>query len=245
MSLIRTRADLRSLVTRRARIVDHSNSHPAADLNKDCDDAYRELRTLATNSRWSTFLKTTGALALPTSAASTGENYAAIPVPVDCTQVRKLEVNFGSVWQPVEEVGLGQLRLFSQNSPTRIGPFGWCLLDQGVQATTVGNDGTTDPGVIAISPIPTSGNYQIWYLPEFSNLTADTGAGGFYTYANDDQLQYHVYASVVKILISDNDSQGMLAGAMEMLRKFEARIMTSAPSKTGPRTWRRSRSYRA
>jgi hypothetical protein len=243
VSIIRTRLEFRTLVSRRARIVDHLNAHPSASLNIDGDDAYRELRTLATNSRWSTFLKTTGALSLPTTAAVAGENYAAIPVPIDCTQVRKLEVKFGSVWQPIEEVGLTQLRMFSTASAQQRGPFAWALLDQGVQATTVGNDATQDPGVIALSPIPSSGSYQLWYLPEFSNLTADSGAGGFYTYANDDQLQYHVYATVAKVLISDNDSQGMLAGALQMLQKFEARIMAGAPSKSGPRTWRRSRNY--
>ena len=243
MSIIRTRLELRTLVSRRARIVDHLNAHPAASLNIDMDDAYRELRTLASNSRWSTFLKTTGALTLPIVPAVAGENYASIPVPVDCTQVRKVEMKQSSVWQPVEEVSLAQLRMFSTASAQQRGPFAWCLLDGGVQATTVGNDATQDPGVIALSPIPSSGSYQIWYLPEFTSLTADSGAGGFYTYANDDQLHYHVYAAVVKVLISDNDSQGMLAGALQLLQKFEARIMAGAPSKSGARTWRRGRNY--
>lgn len=243
MSVLRTRLEFRTLVSRRARIVDHLNSHPVASLNIDADDSYRELRTLASNSRWSTFLKTTGALTLPVVAAVAGENYAALPVPVDCTQVRKVELNFGSIWDPIEEVGLGQLRMFTTNTAQRRGPFAWCLLDQGVQATTVGNDGTADPGVIALAPLPSAGQYQIWYLPEFANLTADSGAGGFFAYANDDQLEYHVWATVTKILISDNDSQGMLAGALQMMQKFEARIMAGAPSKSGARTWRRSRNY--
>lgn len=243
MSVIRTRADLRALVTRRARIVDHLNSHPTADLNKDCDDGYRELMTLATNSRWSTYLKTTGELSLPTSAASTNETYAAIPVPTDAAQVRKLEIRLGTDWAAVEEVGLGQLRGFAQRGPYRRGPFAWCLLDQGIQATRVGNDGTADTGLIALAPVPTSGFYQLWYLPEFSGTSAESGANGFYVYANDDHLQYHVYTVVCKVLISDNDSQGMLAGAMAERDKAEQRILASAPTKAGPRTWRRARNY--
>jgi hypothetical protein len=164
-------------------------------------------------------------------------------VPTDCAQVRKLEMRLGSEWHPVEEVGLGQLRQFSQRGPFRRGPFAWCLLDQGVQATRVGNDATADTGVIALAPIPSSGYYQLWYLPEFAGTTAESGANGFYVYANDDHLQYHVYATVVKILISDNDSQGMLDGATQMLNRYEARIMAGAPSKSGPRVWRRARNY--
>jgi len=246
--IIRTRQDFRALVTRRARIVDHLNSHPAASLNIDCDDGYRELLTLATNSRWSTYLRTTGELALPTTAAAANETYAVVPVPTGCAQVRKLEVRRGTAWYPIEEVGLGQLRDFAPLT-SQVGastaPFAWCLLDQGVNATLVGNDATADAGVIAVTPVPTSGFYQLWYLPEFAGTSADTGANGFYVYANDDHLQYHVYSVVVKVLISDNDSEGMLAGAMAQLQRFEARIMAGAPSKSGPRTWRRARNYRA
>lgn len=246
MSIIRTRSDFRALVTRRARIVDHLNSHPAADLNKDCDDSYRDLLTLATNSRWSTYLRTTGELALPVVAAATNETYAAIPVPTGAAQIRKLEMRLGTSWDPVEEVGLGQLRMFSACDGTtfRRGPFAWCLLDQGINATLVGNDATQDAGVIALAPIPTSGYYQLWYLPEFAGTSADSGANGFYVYANDDHLQYHVYSTVCKALISDNDSQGMLDGALKMLARYEARILAGAPSKSGARTMRRARNYR-
>lgn len=247
MSIVKTRAQLRALVTRRARIVDHLNSHPPADLNLDCDDGYRDLLTLATNSRWSTYLRTTGELALPTTAAATDETYAVVPVPTSCAQVRELEVRRGARWYPIEEVGLGQLRDFAplQSTVTNsTGPHAWCLLDQGVNATLVGNDATADTGVIAVTPVPTSGFYQLWYLPEFAGTSAESGANGFYVYANDDHLQYHVYSVVVKCLISDNDSEGMLAGAMQQLARYEARIMSGAPVKAGPRTWRRSRSYR-
>lgn len=244
--IIRTRTDFRALVTRRARIVDHLNSHPAADLNKDCDDGYRDLLTLATNSRWSTYLRTTGELSLPTTAAATNETYAVVPVPTSCAQVRKLEVRRGLSWYPVPEVGLGQLRDYTcwGQATSSTGPGAWCLLDQGVNATLVGNDATPDAGVIAVTPVPTSGFYQLWYLPEFAGTSADTGANGFYVYANDDHLQYHVYSTVVKCLISDNDSEGMLKGAQAQLERYEARILTGAPSKSGPRTWTRSRNYR-
>jgi hypothetical protein len=243
MSIIRTRSDFRALVQRRARIVDHLNAHPTASLNADCDDGYRDLRTLATNSRWSTYLKTTGELALPTSAAASNETYASIPVPTDCAQVRKLEMRLGTQWDKVEEVGLDQLRLFAGGCSR--GPYAWCLLDQGVTATHAGNDGTADTGAIALAPVPTQGYYQLWYLPEFSGTSADSGANGFYAYANDDHLQYHIYSVVCKVLISDNDSQGMLNGALQMLARYEGRIMAGAPVKAGPRVWRRARSYRS
>lgn len=241
---IRTRAQFRALVQRRTRVVDLLNAHPLADLNIDCDDGYRDLRQLAADSKWGTFLTTTGALALPT-VPPTGENYVRIPVPTDCNTAKRLEILRSTNWDPVPETGFLNLRDFNYIGFTRQnGPLGWCMLDQGVQATTALNTGAAATGTIALFPVPTfSGSYQLWYLPEFSNLTADSGAGGFYTYANDDQLQYHVAATGVKLLISDNDSQGMLAGLTAELQRYEERIKSSSPTKAGPRTWTRSRNY--
>jgi hypothetical protein len=244
VSIIRTRAAVRALVTRRARVVDHLNSHPVADLNLDLDDGYRELQQLATDCKWGTFLKTTGALTLPTTPPA-GENYVVIPVPTDCNTVKALEVKRSTVWVKIAEIGLLNLRDYNTFAPYQFnGPLGWTVLDQGIQATTAANTGSAVAGSIALVPVPTSGgSYQLWYLPEFAGTTADSGANGFYTYANDDQLQYHVFSVCSKILISDNDSNEMLAGVLSELTKFEERIRSSSPTKAGPRTWRRSRNY--
>lgn len=244
MSVIRTRAQVRALVTRRARVVDHLNSHPPGDLNIDLDDGYRELRQLATDCKWGTFLTTTGPLTLPVTPPA-GENYVVLPVPTDANTVKAVEVKPSSTWIRIQEMGVLNLREFNSfNFYQYRGPLGWCMLDQGVQATTAANTGSAVAGVIALFPVPTSsGSYQIWYLPEFAGTTNDSGAGGFYTYANDDQLQYHVFSVCAKILISDNDSQDMLEGVLAELGKFEERIRSSSPTKAGPRTWRRSRNY--
>jgi hypothetical protein len=246
MSLVKTRAEVRALVQRRARIVDHLNAHPSADLNIDLDESYRCLRDLATESRWSTFLKTTGSLTLPIVAAATGENYAAIPVPTDCRQVKRLETKLTSSWVPAEQVGLGNLRQYNTDGfiPTQgRWPFVWVLLDGGMETTEAANTGSKVAGVIALAPIPTSGSYQVWYLPEFVGTSADSGASGFYAYANQAMVDYHVFHCAVKCLISDNDSQGMMDGLVKLLGKAEQTIQASAPSATGPRTWRRSRYY--
>lgn len=239
--IIKTRAVMRALLQRRTRIVDHNNAHPPADLNIDLDNGYRELRQVCSEAKWTHYLTTTGALALPTTA-SAGETFVVLDVPDDALLIKKLELNFGGDWGAAEEVDLAQLRHF-QGSPATSGGHAWCLLDSGIQATLTQNTGSADEGVIALSPVPRAGNYQIWYLKEFAGTTADSGAGGFYVYANDDHLKYHLYATAVEILISDNDSQGMLAGCIEQLKRFEARIRNSAPTKTGPRTWRRARNY--
>lgn len=245
MSLTKTRAAARALVQRRTRIVDHLNAHPTSDLNVDLDESYRCLLDLATESRWATFLKTTGQLTLPIVGA-TNENYATIPVPTDCRQVKKLETKLSSLWVPAEEVGLSNLRQY--NGETVSGfqgrfPFIWVLLDGGMTTTRTANTGSEVAGTIALAPIPTQGSYQIWYLPEFAATSADSGAGGFYVYANQAMVDYHVYHCASKILISDNDSQGMLDGVLKQLGKAEETIQTSAPTATGAKTWKRARRY--
>ena len=99
--IIKTRATFRALVTRRARIVDHLNSHPVTDLNIDCDDGYRDLRQLATDCKWGTFLTTTGALTLPVTPP-VGENYVVVPVPTDCNTVKRLEIKRSTTWATVD-----------------------------------------------------------------------------------------------------------------------------------------------
>jgi hypothetical protein len=249
--IVKTRAEIRALVSRRARIVDHLNSHPTADLNTDIDESYRTMRDFVTERKWSTFLKTTGPLSLPLTAV-TNDSYVGIPVPVDCRQVKKLETDLSSAGRflPADEVGLGQLRAFNGGGSqlaSATGPFSapfrWVLLDQGMQATDAANTGSRVAGQIALVPIPTQGRYQLWYLPEFNATSADSGANGFYSYGNQAMEDYHVYHAASKCATSDNDSQGLLSGLLAFLGKAEAQLDSSAPSASGPKVWRRSRRY--
>lgn len=245
--IVKTRAEVRALVVRRARIVDHLNSHPTADLNIDLDDSYRTMRDYVTEKKWGTYLRTTGSTALPTTPPS-GENYVEIPVPATTRLVKKLEVKFSTKWLPVDEVPFGQLRMFNGSSvwfnDTKA-PFVWTLLDSGMQATDTANSGTATAGVIALTPIPSGGSYQLWTLAEHADLSADSGAGGFYSYGNQAMLDYHVYHCALKCASSDNDSQGILSGLALLLSKAETALDNGAPTATGAKTWRRSPNYRS
>lgn len=244
------RSVIRALVVRRTRVVDRGNAHPQADLNIDIDDAYREMRDYCTENKWSTYLKTTGSQTLPTTPA-TNETFVVLPVPTDARTIKRVEIRDNILsttaeWLPAEEVPLSQLRSEVEGFSriVHVHRRRWCLIDQGLEATEVANTGTVQTGVIALSPAPTSaGTYQIWYLPEFPGTTADSGANGFYTYANDTQKQLHVYLAAEKILISDNDSNGMLAGIVAKRQAYESKLIQSRPTHSGPRTWRRSRHY--
>lgn len=243
MSLVYTRATVRALVTRRTRLVNHLNAHPSTDLNIDLDDAYRDMRLLVTRSKWSTFLKTTGSLTLPiTPTSPTTETFVTIPVPTNALIVRKLETRYGTdpridEWDPVPEV---QLDVFRHSEGEKV----WCLLDSGVNATETANTGALVAGIIGFKPIPTFGTYQLHYLAEFPGTSADSGANGFYSYANENQRDLHVYLTAEKLLISDNDSEGTLRGVRDKLADLTAVLVGSAPTMSGPKTWRRARRYR-
>lgn len=244
--IVKTRAQFRALLTRRTRLVDHLNAHPLADLNIDCDDSYRALRDLVSATEWSTYLKATAALTLPLTAPTTDENYVVLPVPTDCHTVKRVETNLGSQWLPTAEVPLAHLRQYNNFYGTAAQfkwPFIWCLLDQGIETTEAANTGTLTAGVIALAPIPTTGTYKIWYLPEFLGTSADTGAGGFYTYGCQAMQDWHLYHTAIKCVTSDNDSDGLMKGLAAELMAAEQAIKTTAPSAAGPRTWQRSRRY--
>ena len=246
-----TRTNIRALVSRRTRIVDRGNAHPAAALNIDLDDAYREARDIAAETGWDAYLTTTGQLAMPTTAA-TNETFVTVPVPTNARFLKRLETRFSTgttEWRAAEEVPLAQLRRdvpgfnFTQSGFGGCSGFRWCLLDSGLEATEAVDTGSAAAGLVAISPVPTGGYYQLWYCPEFPGTSADSGAGGFYTYVNDMMRQLHVYLASEKILISDNDSNGMLAGIAAKRKEYEAKLRGSRPVRAGPRTWRRSRQY--
>lgn len=247
--LIKTRSETRALVLRRGRIVDHLNSHPTADVNTDLDNGYRDLRALATNSRWSTFLVTTGVLPLPTTAPVATETFVEIPVPTGAQQLRRLETlsSDGQVWLPAENVGFEQMRGAQRlhSSFQTYGPFRWCELDDGTRATQSANTGSLVAGRVALAPVPTQGSYQLWYLPEFATTSADSGANGFYSYATEDMFEYHVWHVVANLLAYDNDAQGTYKAARDREEEYKLRITNSAPTAAGPRTMRRARQYRS
>lgn len=242
-----TRANIRALVARRTRIVDRGNAHPTASLNIDIDDAYQEARDIAAESGWDTYLKTTGQLSLPIVAA-TNETFVEIPVPTDVRFIKRLETRDDTgtcEWLDADEVPLAQLRSQVQGYSRLVHTHRkrWCLLDEGLEATEAGNTGSAVAGRIALSPVPTTGYYQLWYVPQFPGTTADSGAGGFYVYCNDMMRQLHVYLASEKLIISDNDSNGMLEGILKKRQEYEAKLRGSRPVRAGPRTWRRSRQY--
>lgn len=246
--LVVTRAALRALVQRRCRIVNHLNAHPTADLNTDLDDAYRETRMTVTQSKWNTFLTTTGELTLPIVAA-TNENFAAIPVPTDALILRKLEIRFGlavtDLWQPVTEVPLDVFRACASGAYGAGYDRRWCLIDSGTNATQTANSGAAVAGVIAMLPLPTRGTYQLWYLREFPATSAESGTSGCYYYADQTQKDLHLYLACAKILISDNDSDGMLGGIFKQVERLEGKLLSGAPLNVGPRTLQRARNYRS
>lgn len=244
--LTKTRAEVRALIRRRGRLVNHLNAHPDADLNIDSDESYRAMRDLVCSTEWGTFLKQTGALALPTTPPTSDENFVVLPVPTDCRTIKRIETNIGISWLPTAEVPLAHLRQYNNYYGTSAQfkwPFIWTLLDQGIETTEAGNTGAKVAGQIALAPLPTTGTYKIWYQPEFASLTADSGAGGFYSYGCQAMVDYHVLHCAVKCVTSDNDSDGMLQGLTMELAAAEKAIRTGAPSASGPRTWQRARRY--
>lgn len=243
--ITKTRAQFRALVARRARVVDHFNSHPVADQNTDLDECYRKTRQLLTTNGWGDFLKTTGVLTLPLTPPVATEKFVVIPVPTDVEQIRRLELlTNGRDWVAAEEVPFEQFRglqfSYSGGATSNYGPFQWTTLDQGLQATVEANTGSAVAGRIALSPLPVSGSYQLWYLPQFSGLTADSGAGGFYAYPNQAAHDYHFWCACELFAISDNDREGLQKVFAEKKLESAALLLSSSPRNTNPRQQRRT-----
>ncbi len=131
------------------------------------------------------------------------EVYAEVDFPTDAIAIYGVRVNVnGSRWYPLKRIPFGAIHdyqflpTFSGFAPNR-GPIAYTtrILPDGVGSTeTVGK--------IMILPIPTSGNYAVWYLQGWADRTADTdtfpGMADFHEWA--------ILNTCIKMAQPDGDS---------------------------------------
>lgn len=229
----RYRADLQGLGTSVGR-------HPSANLLPIFNGAYREMLEQAL--QWGyTQLLTRGTTTTPVWApVEVGEGYAVIATTASMQQIKQVDFRYssGGDWRSLEEVSITQLRDLALNSTTAP-PRGWCLLETGISGADL-------TGQIAIAPVPPSGSYVLWTMPEF---TALTGAAGLFAYHAECWRKWHIYKAMQEVcVVRDKDTQRirdaidrMLDPAVEQSPAHQMRAM--APTAAGPKTWTRSPNY--
>jgi len=213
--------------------------HKTAYIDEIADETYRRTRSFVTRRGFREYLTRQATDALPTTAAVTGEEYATIAYPSGATHIRGIDVLESGIWRRLKQLdGWGERRDHQSAFSTELGydkcPYGWDVLSHGSVATTVLTAGT-----IAIFPVPTSGSYTIWYLPDWTNIAGNDTY--LFLYREQSWYDYHVQQAVLEICERDNDSQRRYAIAEAASKAAEEAIgqFTADETRDGVRSWTR------
>jgi|SRR5262245_16017673 len=170
-----TLGEVRSRAIYRADLEGLDDRHPTVDLNFEANLSWRALRVMLANSDLQVVLTPTAIANLPTTEAVAGGGYSEIDWPTDAVSVHGIDVKVGGYWCPLPQGHFSQRRL----GPVRSERGDYSYADEGlafwVQRTLPTTSGATAvAGKIALFPVPQSGQYVLWYLPEWVDITLDT-----------------------------------------------------------------------
>lgn len=242
---IKTLAQFKTRVSVLADIVGQIGSgstfrHQTTYVDEIADETYKRLRSLTVRRGFREYLTRQATASLPTTAAVTGEEYATIAYPTGATHIKGIDVLESSgKWRRLKQLdGWAERRDHQSGYDAEFGqdlrPYAWDVLSHGSVATTVLTAGT-----IAIFPVPVSGSYTIWYLPEWTNIAGNDTY--LFLYREQCWYDYHVQQAVMEIAERDNDSQRRYAIAKAACDEAEKAIgeVTADQTRDGPRSWTR------
>lgn len=147
-----------------------TDRHSDADLTLAINASIRSLRGLVTSNGFPFFLSATSATPLAGTQVS-DEQYSAIAWPPAALQIHGVDVETASGagdWRPLRPITWGQRRDRPGLYPSTTGvpeEFAVLTLPQGSGASTTA-------GSIVLFPAASSGNAKVWFLSQFTDLTA-------------------------------------------------------------------------
>lgn len=173
--------------------------HPDADILKRVNASIRALRGMVTGRGAPYFLTSTTAATLAATQVS-GESYSEVPYPDTAVQIHGVDVESASgsgMWYPLQPISWAQRRNAYQPGPGYPEYFAIRTIPAGSGATTVA-------GSIAIFPAAGSGQYKVWYLPDFTDLVL---AGGTDVFLGLPDWHEWVLCDVVEAIAQRDDDQ--------------------------------------
>ena len=198
-----------------------TDRHSDADLTLDLNLSIRSLRGLVTSRGFPYFL-TSATTALAGTQVS-GEQYSAIAWPATALQVQGIDVETATGagdWRPLRPITWGQRRDRPGLYPSTTGvpeEFAVLTLPQGSGASVTA-------GSIALFPAATAGNAKVWFLPEFTDLTAT-----HVFLALPDWHEWIIQDVVERLAQRDDDQHETARIAAERRAAAESRMMEAVP----------------
>lgn len=176
------------------------------DLYPEINSAFRELREESVERDWP-FYVTEGTLAaLPTSRASTRENYSVVDWPTTAQAIVRVDVLVNGYWDSLTRVEWDNLRevLSHVASSSTARPTHYAPRDMGTVSGA-----TQTAGKIAIAPFCRTGQYKLSTLSHWVDLT-DTSHK--FLFQSESAFRWMVWNTVARIACRDRN----LANRYEM-----------------------------
>jgi hypothetical protein len=199
-----------------------TDRHSDADLTLAVNASIRSLRGLVTARGFPYFLSATSATALAGTQVS-DEQYSSVPWPPTALQIHGIDVETatgGGDWRPLRPITWGQRRDRPGLYPSTTGvPEEFAVL-----SLPQGSGPSTTAGSIALFPAGSSGNYKIWFLSQFTDLTASD-----VFLALPDWHEWIVQDVVERLAERDDDQHETYTIAHQRKLEAETRIFESVP----------------
>lgn len=151
------------------------------------------------------FLDATAVTALPTTAAVSGEVYAEIAWPVNAMRIYgvRCQRTSTSEWYPLKKIPWAALHDFQharllEGYRASPGPVAYASrrLPRGVETVETA-------GAIMIVPVPTAGNYRLWYMENYTPQVEEDDL----TNSQSGWIEWAIYDTMIKMLGPDADSR--------------------------------------
>lgn len=167
-----TLGDIKQAVTYRGDLEGITDRHPTINMNQEVNLSWRRLRQKLCNAGVMVAMTPTAILTLPTVESVSGGGYAEIPWPTDAVSIHGLDARVGGTWCAVPQGDFAQRRLGPYNSSRGDYQFA----DAGLAMWILRNlpTATATAGSIMLFPVPSGGQYVLWYLPQWVDITTDS-----------------------------------------------------------------------
>lgn len=217
--------------------------HQTSYVDGVADETYMRLMGEVTRRGFREFRLRSTRAALPTTAVSadSNEKYATVAYPTGAIAILGLDVLQSGRWRRVKRLdGWAERRDHQDNYPAETEkPRAWDVLNHGSVATTVFTAGT-----IAIFPVPTSGDYTLWYLPDWTRIAGNDTY--LFLYREQCWYDYHVLEGIKELCgLRDGDNARRYDIADRMSKEALEAIgeWNGIETQDGPSTWTRDTNY--
>lgn len=167
-----TLGDIKQAAFYRADLEGFTDRHPTINVNQEVNASWRDLRLQLANSDVLDVLTSTAVLTLPTVEFIVGAGWAEIPWPSAAVSIHGVDVKVGGTWCSLPQGSLAQRRMGPFNNVR--GDYQFADDGQAMWVPKALPLATATAGTIMLFPVPSGGQYLIWYLDAWVDVLVDT-----------------------------------------------------------------------